>query len=89
MRDCLRAAVSAVAVLGLISTHIASANAAGALAIGLAVIMVGAINLKARKMHRGFTGDGGWELDFVILAANVALVLLGAGVWSLDNVLRI
>ncbi len=34
MRDCLRAAVSAVAVFGLISTHIASANAAGALAVG-------------------------------------------------------
>ena len=34
MRDCLRAAISAAAVFGLISTHIASANAAGALAVG-------------------------------------------------------
>ena len=58
-------------------------------AIGLAIIMVGAINLKARKMHKGFTGDGGWELDFIILAANVALLLAGAGAWSLDSVLRI
>ncbi len=58
-------------------------------AIGLAIIMIGAINLKAREMHRGFTGDGGWELDFMVLAANVALLLLGAGAWSLDGVLRI
>lgn len=58
-------------------------------AIGLAIIMVGAINLKARKMHRGFTGDGGWELDFIVLSANVALLLVGAGAWSLDSVLRI
>ena len=34
MRDCLRAGISAVAVFGLISTHVASANAAGALAVG-------------------------------------------------------
>jgi putative oxidoreductase len=58
-------------------------------AAGLAFIMLGAINLKSRKMHKGFAGDGGWELDFVILAANVALVLSGAGGLSLDRVLRI
>ena len=58
-------------------------------AAGLAIIMLGAINLKSRTMHKGFTGDGGWELDFVILAANVALVLSGAGAWSLDQVLKI
>ena len=58
-------------------------------AAGLGIIMLGAINLKSRQMHRGFTGDGGWELDFVILAANVALVLNGAGAWSLDQVLKI
>src|SRR5258708_19013408 len=58
-------------------------------AIGLSIIMVGAINLKARQMKKGFTGDGGWEFDFVLLAANIALLLLGAGAWSLDRVLRI
>ena len=58
-------------------------------AIGLSIIMLGAINLKARQMKKGFTGDGGWEFDFMILAANVALLLLGAGAWSLDAVLRI
>jgi len=58
-------------------------------AIGLSIIMLGAINLKARQMKKGFTGDGGWELDFMVLAANVALLLLGAGAWSLDRVLQI
>jgi len=60
-----------------------------AAAIGLSIIMVGAINLKARQMKKGFAGDGGWEFDFVLLAANIALLLLGAGAWSLDRVLRI
>ena len=58
-------------------------------AIGLSIIMLGAINLKARQMKKGFTGDGGWELDFMILAANVALLLVGGGAWSLDRVLGI
>ncbi|HKC46335.1 MAG TPA: DoxX family protein [Gemmatimonadales bacterium] len=58
-------------------------------AIGLSIIMFGAINLKAGQMKKGFTGDGGWELDFMVLAANVVLLLVGAGAWSLDRVLRI
>ncbi|HKE92230.1 MAG TPA: DoxX family protein [Gemmatimonadales bacterium] len=58
-------------------------------AIGLSIIMLGAINLKAGQMKKGFTGDGGWELDFMVLAANVVLFLLGAGAWSLDRVLKI
>ena len=58
-------------------------------AIGLSIIMLGAINLKSRQMKKGFTGDGGWELDFMILGATVALLLLGAGAWSLDRVLGI
>ena len=56
-------------------------------AAGFAVIMLGAINLKARQMHRSFTGDGGWEFDYILLTAAVALCLLGAGRLSLDRVL--
>ena len=56
-------------------------------AAGLAIIMLGAIRLKAVQMHRGFTGDGGWELDVVLLAAAVALFISGAGRLSLDRVL--
>ena len=56
-------------------------------AAGLAIIMLGAIRLKAMQMHRRFTGDGGWELDFILLAAAIALLISGAGRLSLDRVL--
>jgi len=56
-------------------------------AAGLAIIMLGAIRLKAIQMHRRFTGDGGWELDFILLAAAIALFVIGAGRLSLDRVL--
>ena len=56
-------------------------------ALGFAIVMLGAINLKARQMHKTFTGDGGWELDYVLLSAAIALMLLGAGRLSLDRVL--
>src|SRR5229473_1346386 len=54
-------------------------------AVGFAVIMLGAIRLKGAQMHRGFAADGGWELDFVLLTAALALVFLGAGAISLDR----
>ena len=56
-------------------------------AAGFVIVMLGAINLKARQMHRGFTGDGGWELDYLLLSGAIALVILGAGRISLDRVL--
>ena len=58
-------------------------------AIGFTIIMLGAINLKARQLHKGFTGDGGWELDFSVLAATVALLVTGGGAISVDHVLHI
>jgi putative oxidoreductase len=56
-------------------------------AAGCAIIMLGAIRLKAVQMHRGFSADGGWELDLVLLTAALALVFVGAGAVSLDRVL--
>jgi putative oxidoreductase len=56
-------------------------------AAGFVIIMLGAIRLKAVQMHRGFGVDGGWELDFVLLTAALALVFLGAGAVSLDRLL--
>jgi putative oxidoreductase len=55
-------------------------------AAGFAIIMLGAIQLKAGKMHRKFKGDGGWELDYVLLTAAVTLVFTGAGQLALDHV---
>ena len=54
-------------------------------AAGFIIVMLGAINLKARQMHRPFTGDGGWELDYALLCAAIALAILGAGPLSLDR----
>ena len=56
-------------------------------ALGFVIIMLGAINLKARQMHKTFTGDGGWEFDYSLLAAAIALLILGAGGISIDRVL--
>jgi putative oxidoreductase len=56
-------------------------------AAGFVIIMLGAIRLKALKMKKTFAGDGGWELDFVLLTAALALVFLGAGAVSLDRLL--
>jgi uncharacterized membrane protein YphA (DoxX/SURF4 family) len=58
-----------------------------AAAAGFAIIMLGAIRLKAAQMHKAFSGDGGWEFDFILLAAAIALFILGAGGLSLDHVL--
>ena len=56
-------------------------------AAGFVIIMLGAIRLKALKMKKAFAGDGGWELDFALLTAALALVFLGAGAVSLDRLL--
>jgi putative oxidoreductase len=52
-------------------------------AAGLSVIMLGAIYFKIGVWKNKFVN--GWELDLVLLAANIALVLLGAGAWSVDH----
>ncbi len=46
-----------------------------------AIIMVGAIYLKNTMMKTGFMSmqATGWEFDFVLLAANLALLTLGPG----------
>ena len=56
-------------------------------AAGFVIVMLGAINLKARQMHKHFTGDGGWELDYILLTTAIALVILGAGGISIDHLL--
>ncbi len=56
-------------------------------AAGLAIVMMGAIRLKVAVLHKRFTGDGGWELDFILLAAAIALFILGAGQLALDRLI--
>lgn len=51
-------------------------------AAGLALVMLGALYLKIRVWKNKFVN--GWEFDLALLAANIALALLGAGAWSID-----
>ncbi len=71
--------LSGLAMIGGLLTQVAAA--------GQAVVMLGAIRLKAGQMKKRFTGDGGWELDFILLAAALAVLFLGAGRIALDRVL--
>ncbi len=58
-----------------------------AAAAGFIVVMLGAIRLKVTQMRKGFTGDGGWELEFLLLVGAIALLFLGAGKSALDRLL--
>ncbi|HTM67853.1 MAG TPA: DoxX family protein [Candidatus Binatia bacterium] len=56
----------------------------------LAVIMVGAINMKMKVWKKKFYDQekhDGWELDFMILCGCAALFVMGAGAWSVDRLL--
>lgn len=55
-------------------------------ALGLAIIMVGAAYKKAFEWHVPFftLEKMGWEYDFMIFAACVALLFTGAGAYSVD-----
>lgn len=56
-------------------------------ALGLAIIMLGAINLKARTRKVPFAprDQAGWEFDLMILGGVAALFFIGAGAYSLDH----
>ena len=83
--------LSTLRLLSIVEPLGAAAAFAGFLmqpvAVGFVIIMLGAIRLKAVQMHRGFAVDGGWELDFVLSSAGLALLFLGAGAISLDRLL--
>ncbi len=55
-------------------------------ALGLALIMCGAIYFKITKMSLGFseTQATGWEFDLTLLAANVAIATMGSGCYGID-----
>jgi putative oxidoreductase len=56
-------------------------------AIGLAIIMLGAIRTKIVLWDKKFGDDAGWEIDWLILLPLIALILLGAGRYSVDALL--
>jgi len=57
-------------------------------AIGLALVMLGALRFLITKVHRKFTGENvaGWEFEYLILLVAVALAIFGAGRYALDRV---
>lgn len=66
----------AALVLGLLTRFCAAS---------IAVIMLGAITLVHAK--NGLFGQGGFELQLLILSSCLALVLAGGGKWSIDRVI--
>ena len=49
--------------------------------------MLGAIRLKVTQLRKAFTGEGGWEFEFLLLVGAIALLFLGAGKFALDRLL--
>ncbi len=76
--------------LGVAETFGGLATIAGFLTqfanLGFILVMLGAIYLKVAAWKVPFSAHDklGWEFDFVILGAAIALVLLGAGNFSVD-----
>lgn len=59
-------------------------------ALGLSLVMVGAIYYKVVVWKIAFMAGNttGWEFDFILLAANLAILFCGAGVYALEKRLR-
>ena len=51
--------------------------------LGIIAVMLGAIYMKTQKWGKKFTGDGGWELDFILIAAALAILFIGPGSYTL------
>ncbi len=74
--------VARVFVLGLVEIFSSFGMIFGILvnwaAVLLSIVMLGAIYLKIKKWHVPFsaTNTTGWELDLILLAANLAILFL-------------
>ncbi len=57
-------------------------------AIGLAIVMLGATFMKKFRWHTHFSSETntGYELDLIILAGCLLLLVMGAGAFSLDRI---
>lgn len=58
-------------------------------ALGFAIIMLGAINMKIKMMKEPFTSQekAGWEFDFILLTASIMIIFSGAGGFAIDRLL--
>jgi putative oxidoreductase len=58
-------------------------------ALGLALVMLGALRFLITKAHRKFTGENvpGWEFEFMLLLVAIALTIMGGGRFALDRIL--
>ena len=58
-------------------------------ALGLVVVMLGAIQFLITTVHRKFTGENsaGWEFEFLLLVVALAIAILGGGKYALDRVI--
>jgi putative oxidoreductase len=56
-------------------------------ALGLALVMLGALRFLITKVHRKFTGEdvAGWEFEFLLLVVAIALAIMGGGRFALDR----
>jgi putative oxidoreductase len=57
-------------------------------ALGLVIVMLGAIQFLITTVHRKFTGENvaGWEFEFMLLIVALALFIMGGGKYALDRV---
>lgn len=53
-------------------------------AIGIAIIMIGAISMKHFAFGAGFGGQGGWEFDLALFGMALVLATYGSGRYSVD-----
>jgi len=58
-------------------------------ALGLALVMLGALRFLIGDAHRAFTTEtaAGWEFELVLLFVALALALMGGGGFALDRAL--
>ena len=57
-------------------------------ALGLVIVMLGAIQFLVTKVHRKFKEQNapGWEFEFMLLISALLLFITGAGRYALDRV---
>lgn len=73
--------IGVLEVLGALSMILGVYLQVGALF--LVIVMLGAIYFKTQKWDKSFSGEVGWELEFVLLAAALAVMLAAPSNYSL------